>query len=147
MSTSWRFAGVLVGLAALSAGCDKSGTTPSAGPGKAGDEAYSKKLVGLWEGTEPAKDGGKDETMTVEFKADNSLKIEMGPFELTGTWKVVKEEGKTLTVDTEVTLAGFPDAKGKPDKKTFTVVFQDANTIVMSKAEGKPDERTLKRKS
>jgi hypothetical protein len=145
MSMSWRFAGVLLAVVLMSAGCNNSSTTGSAAPGKGGDESYAKKLVGVWEGKEDF--GDKSETVTVEFKADNTLKIAMGPFNVSGTWKLAKEEGKTLTLDTETTLEGFPDAKGKPDKKAFKIVFQDANTIVMSKMEGKPDEKTLKRKS
>jgi hypothetical protein len=147
MFRTWRLAGVFVGVALVSAGCDKSGST--SGPGKPDGETYGKKLVGVWEGTEEGAKGDKPETVTVEFKADNGLKIAMGPFELAGTWKVAKEEGKTVTIDTEVTLAGFPEAKEKPkaDRKTFNVVFEDADTIVMSHVGDKPDPKKLKRKS
>jgi hypothetical protein len=141
--------GVLLGLGLVFVvGCDKSGTT-SAGGGKGGDELYSKKLVGVWEGKEEGKGGDKDETITVEFKADGGFKVAMGPFDLVGTWKLVKEDGKTVTVDTEVTFPGFGDekAKGKSDKKTLSVVFEDANTVVMSKVGEKPDPLKLKRKS
>jgi hypothetical protein len=134
MSRMRCLAVVLLGFALGSAGCS---------------EAYGKKLVGVWEGTEEGAKGDKPETVTVEFKADNTLRIAMGPFELTGTWKVTKEEGKTVTIDTEVTFPGFPEMKDKPkaDQKTFNVVFEDANTIVMSQVGDKPDPKKLKRKS
>src|SRR5262245_36968476 len=145
MSMSSRVAGVLFGVALVAAGCDKSSTT---GP-KPADDTYAKKLVGGWEGTEEGPKGDKPETVTVEFKADHGLKIAMGPFELEGTWKTIKEEGKTVTVETEVTLAGMPELKDKPkaDKKSFNIVFEDANNIVMSKVGDQPDPKKLKRKS
>ncbi|HKB04323.1 MAG TPA: hypothetical protein VKD90_19015 [Gemmataceae bacterium] len=145
MSMSSRVAGVLFGVALVAAGCDKSSTT---GP-KPADDTYAKKLVGVWEGTEEGPKGDKPETVTVEFKADHGLKIAMGPFELEGTWKTIKEEGKTVTVETEVTLAGMPELKDKPkaDKKSFNIVFEDANNIVMSKVGDQPDPKKLKRKS
>src|SRR5262245_8880926 len=75
MSKSWRAAGVLLGVVFLAAGCEKSSTTP---PGKPGDETYGKRLVGVWEGSEEGPKDGKPETVTVEFKADNTMKIAMG---------------------------------------------------------------------
>jgi hypothetical protein len=144
MTKTWRFAATLLGVALLSAGCEKSATT---GPGKPGDETYAKKLVGVWEGSEDF--GGKSETVTIEFKADNTMKIAMGPIAMVGTWKVVKEEGKTVTIETEVTL-DIPELKGKdtpkPDKKTLTATFDDANNITMTQPD-KPDPKKLKRKS
>ena len=148
MSTTWRFAGVLFGVVFVAAGCDKSSTTPP--PGKPQDETYGKKLVGVWEGT--PEDAPKSLTITVEFKADNGFKMTMGAekdrFESTGTWKLVKEEGKTLTVETEATYP-FQDPKGpkKTEKKTLSVEFEDAETIVISSVEGKQDRLKLKRKS
>jgi hypothetical protein len=138
----------------VAAGCEKSGTsggsgtvyTPSSTSVKgAGDEAYSKKLVGVWEGKEDV--GGKDADVTVEFKADGSMKMAMGPFEMKGTWKVTKEEGKTVTLDTEMTIdLGDPKLPTKSDKKTLTAAFEDANTIVLQKVGEKPDPLKLKRK-
>jgi hypothetical protein len=140
MSTTWRMAGVLFVFAiASAAGCDKSSTTP---PGKPADETYAKKLIGVWEGTEEF--GGKTGPFTIDFKADNSVNIS-GVMQLVGTWKVLKEEGKTVTLEWDIYPPDLPDAKGK--KKTFSMEFQDPNTIAMSKLEGKPDTRTLKRKS
>lgn len=54
-----------------------------------------------------------------------------------------------MTVETEVTLAGMPELKDKPkaDKKSFNIVFEDANNIVMSKVGDQPDPKKLKRKS
>jgi hypothetical protein len=113
---------------------------------------YGKKLVGTWEGG--GDDGtplGKLSAMTVEFKADGGLKVAMGPIELTGTYKVVKEDGKVLTVDSEMSFAGFGEIKvegkdkEKTDKKTFTITFEDDDTITMNPTD-KPDPKKLKRK-
>src|SRR5262249_16394814 len=155
MSMTWRFAGMLLGVAILSAGCDKSSTT---GPGKPGDETYAKKLVGVWEGSPEGKDAAFG-PFTMEFKADNGFKFAMGPsgkdqLAMTGTWKLVKEEGKTVTVETETEnpfagIGGAKDAKGpaKTDKKTLSVAFEDANSIVVSKVGEKPEPIKFKRKS
>jgi hypothetical protein len=154
MSTGMRGSFIALGLAiTLTAGCDKSattasgGTTTTAAPGKPADASAGSKLVGVWESVEEAKKGEPDDKSTVEFKADGGLTITMGSgpmaFEMTGTWKMAKEEGKTVTIDTDVTLKGF---EGKSDKKVFKIVFEDANTITMSQAD-KPDSRKLKRKT
>lgn len=153
---SMRICAVMLGLCfVLATGCDKSGTTSGGGtntsgsaPSKVGggEDTYAKKLVGVWEGTEDL--GGKSETVTIEFKDGGGFRVAMGPLEMKGTWKLVKEEGKNVTVDTEVTLEGFGDAKApaKPDKKTILVAFEDADTVVMSKTGDKPDPKKLKRK-
>src|SRR4051812_34189678 len=121
MCKSWRVVGVLFAVAIAAAGCDKSGTTGA----KPADETYAKKLVGVWEGTPEGmgggKDGEKEVRIAVEFKADGSVKMAMGPFESAGTWKVTKEEGKTVTVDTETSDPLAEPGKGpaKSQKKTF----------------------------
>jgi hypothetical protein len=151
---SMRNCAIALGLGiALMIGCDnKSGSTSSgavsgsgAAPSKngGGDDGYGKKLVGVWEGKD------KEETMTVEFKADGGMKISMGPIELKGTYKVVKEDDKTVTFDAELAFEGFgdPKAPAKADKKTLTATFEDANTIVMQHVGDKPDPRKLKRKT
>ncbi|HJZ94150.1 MAG TPA: hypothetical protein VKE40_25020 [Gemmataceae bacterium] len=105
-------------------------------------ESYGKKLVGVWEGKPEGADAKKemlDLKITMEFKADGGLKIALGPFESTGTYKVTKEDGKTVTLDTEVTSA----ATNK--KETLTAVFEDADTVVISRAGDMPVK--LKRKS
>jgi hypothetical protein len=104
-------------------------------------EPYSKKLVGTWESTVELE-GGKSVVVTIEFKPDGGLRTGHGPLELTGTWKVVKEDGKTVTVETEVTGLGIGGEtprvdKSKADKQTLTVVFEDANTVVVTRADGK----------
>jgi len=140
MSMPWRFVGAWIGVAILSAGCDKS---PVTGPGKPANETYAKKLVGVWEGTD------KSETFTIEFKADGGFKVASGPAELVGTWTVVKEEGKTVTVDTVIGSVALGELKGpntKSDTKTVSIVFEDANTIVMSHLSVKQEPKTLKRK-
>lgn len=146
MCKSWRVVGVLVAAAVAAAGCDKSGTT---GP-KPADETYAKKLVGVWEGAEEDAKGPKGESMTMEFKADGGFKVSLGPADLiTGTWKVVKEEGKTVTVDTEAAFAGVGDLKGsgKAEKKTLTAVFEDANAVVISQGGDNPKPTKFKRKA
>jgi hypothetical protein len=145
MSKSWRVAGVLLGIVFLSTGCEKSSTTPPAG--KPGDETYAKKLVGVWEGTEEGPKGDKPETATIEFKADNTMKIAAGPFEMKGTWKVVKEEGKTVTIDTEMSSPFDEPGKGPAKTKamSFSIVFDDANNITMTPTY-KNDPKKLKRK-
>jgi hypothetical protein len=144
MSMPWRFVGALIGVAIVSAGCDKS---PVTGPGKPADETYAKKLVGVWEGTEVKDD--KSETFTIEFKADGGFKVASGPAELAGTWTVVKEEGRTVTVDTVIGSVGLGELKGpntKSDTKTVSILFEDANTIVMTHLSVKQQPKTLKRK-
>ena len=158
MFRSLRFNAVLLSSAIVfAAGCEKSSTTGSGGGGSGGtppragktDDGAGKKLVGTWEGTDesmPDKDG-KPVTVTFEFKADGKMAINMGPFDLTGTYKVTKEDGKTLTVDTEMSL---PDLGGKgagnSDKKVFTITFENDNTIVMTPTD-KKDPKTFKRKA
>ena len=152
---SIRMLAVALGLSiCLMAGCDKSGTTgtgsgtgvgtSSPAPSKGGDSSYAKKLIGVWEGTEEF-DKGKVETVTLEFKGDGGLSMVMGPFKIKGTYKVTKEDGKTVMMDMETT---FDDPMAPPDKdkKAMKVVFTDDNTIVMSKTEGKAEEKTFKRK-
>jgi hypothetical protein len=134
----------LAALGLLATGCDKGSTSASGTPGKSESETYGKKLAGVWEATEEVK-GEKPETVTMEFKADGGFKATMGPFDMTGNWKLLKEEGKTVTVETEVSLKGFGD--GKTDKKSFSIVFEDANTITMSRIGDRPDPKKLKRKS
>jgi hypothetical protein len=154
MSTAMRATCLALCLAAaLMAGCDKSATTASGGgtttgaPGKPADSGAGKQLVGVWESVEEAKKAEKgepDDKATVEFKADGGLKIAMGPFEMTGTWKLAKDEGKTLTIDTDVVMKGF--GEGKSDKKSFKIVFDDPNTMTMTPTD-KPDAKKFKRKT
>ena len=152
MVSAMRGGFIALGLAAaLTTGCDKSATTGAAtstttsagAPGKPADSGAGNKLVGIWESTEEAKKGEPDEKATAEFKADGGLSIVLGPFEMVGTWKQAKEEGNTLTIDTEVTIKDLPG--GKSDKKTFKIVFDDANTMTMTPTD-KPDPKKFKRK-
>jgi hypothetical protein len=113
-------------------------------------DSYGKKLVGVWEGKPEGADAPKglpDLKITMEFKADGGLKMAIGPFETTGTYKVTKEDGKTVTLDTEVTSAALGESKGTGTnkKETLTAVFEDADTVVISKAGDMPIK--LKRKS
>ncbi len=156
MSKLWRTNLVAFGLCVLAfaSGCDKKASSGAAVPGgptappKADAALYSKKLIGTWEGTVDVGEG-KTGQITTEFKGDGSFKSAMGPFEMKGTWKLVKEEGKAVTVSTEAAIVGIgdPSALPKMNKLTFQVVFEDANTVVMSEVGGKPDPIKLKRKS
>ncbi len=135
----------------LMAGCDKAGTTGAAGGGanKSAD-SYAKKLVGTWEGTDSdMKDkDGKAAVVTVVFAADGKMTTAVGPFDLRGTYKVTKEDGKTLTLDTEQTF-DTPGFKGKDDNKPksvgMTVTFDGDDAITMSPTD-KNDPKRLKRK-
>jgi hypothetical protein len=145
------------------AGCGKK-SSPTTGGDNPGPSASAAKLVGTWE-SEPeqaevnGKKVGKPMSMTVEFKANGELKLDVF-FELTGTWKVVKEEGNTLTIDTEV---GMPDFKFesktekgktvekteegvKKERKTFTITFDGPDVITMTDVDDKPQPMKLKRK-
>ena len=85
---------------------------------------------------------GKPATITVVFKADGKLAITMGPFDLIGTWKLTKEDGKALTIDTEMTLPDFGGkGENKSDKKVFSITFENDNTIVMTPTEKKTRRR------
>lgn len=139
---------------AIASGCDKKGSTVAPVPGgpsvppKADDALYSKKLIGTWEGSEDLG-GGKTVKLTAEFKGDGSFKFLMGSDEMKGTWKLVKEEGKTVTVSTDITIDGIGDPKAprKLDKMTVKAVFEDDNTVVISKEGKEPDPIKFKRKS
>jgi hypothetical protein len=134
--------GFLVGLAlAAVMGCDGKSSSPAAPGAKA--DGYGAKIVGTWEG----KDGDKKEDeVTVEFKADGALKFVMGPFDMAGTYKVAKEDGKTVTLETEMASPFAKDKeKAETQKKTFTVTFDDADTMTMTPTD-KPDPKKFKRK-
>ena len=114
---------------------------------------YGKKLVGTWEPA--AGTAEKDNPFgspTIEFKADGGFRIAVGSeIEMTGTYKVVKEDGKVVTVEAEMTGGKFggmkidPKEKKDDSKKTFTVTFEDDDNITMSNPDkGSPDK--LKRK-
>jgi hypothetical protein len=115
-----------------------------AAPTKDSPDSNAKKMVGVWEGTEDF--GGKTETITLEFKKDGVMTINLGPFKLTGTYKVTKEDGKAVHIDSELTIEGFGDDKSKVDKKSLKVEFDDADNITVSKAGDKPDPKKFKRK-
>jgi hypothetical protein len=114
---------------------------------------YGKKLVGTWEASAPSGENNpfaKLGSMTVEYKADGGLRIAMGPIEMTGTYKVVKEDGKVVTVEAEMTGGKMGDLKMDPkdkgeSKQTFTVTFEDDDTITMDPKD-KPEPMKLKRK-
>ena len=150
MAMKLRFTALMLGAAVLfAAGCDKSSSTGT-GAGSGGQGGTKSKLVGTWEGSDDDMKGkdGKPATVTVEFKADGSITVAMGPIDMKGTWKMTKEEGKTMTIDTEMTMPGFEDPKApsKPKHTVFTITFEDANTIEMTPTD-KKDPKKLKRKS
>lgn len=116
-----------------------STATISGAPTKPSGDGYSKKLVGVWEGKENL--GDKEFKVTIEFTTDGSLKVQMDELAMKGTYKVVKEEGKTVTIDTEMAFEGAP-----AQKKKMTAIFEDADNITMSPTD-MPDPKKLKRKS
>jgi len=133
--------GALVMLPLAFAG-DSTAATIKPEKGK-GDE-YSKKLIGVWEGTDMR--GNKLESYTIEFKAGGDLKFELpGGHELVGTWNRTKENGKTVTVDVELS----PDASngmGAGHKVTFLVAFENANEVAISAVGDNSDPKKLKRR-
>jgi hypothetical protein len=151
---------VAVAVAAVlaGAGCDKKASPTSGG------QTSGAKLVGTWE-TEPeqaevnGKKVGKPMSMTAEFKENGELKLDV-IFELKGTWKAVKEEGNTLTIDTEVEMPDFKfeattkDGKTveksqestKKERKTFTITFDGPDAMTMADTGDKPLPMKFKRK-
>jgi hypothetical protein len=113
-------------------------------PEKGKGAAYAEKLVGTWVSAIDEQDGEARFDRTVEFAADGGLKMSDGPADLSGRWTIVKEEGKTLTVEFAVWLGEVRDRL--PNKKTFLITFEDRDTIVMSMVGDRPNTRTLKRK-
>ncbi|HVK07885.1 MAG TPA: hypothetical protein VM597_03810 [Gemmataceae bacterium] len=145
MSVQARCGVFVVALAlASAAGCDNKSSSAAGGGDKKGDagkaDGYAAKLVGTWlEADAPADK--KDDAARVEFKADAGMKIEMGPFEMAGTYKVTKDDGKTVTFEA---LLDHPFEKGKKDTKTFTATFDDADTMTMTPTD-KSDPKKFKR--
>jgi hypothetical protein len=111
---------------------------------KGKDVTYAEKLVGTWVSADDDHDGKVRFDKIVEFSADGGLNMTDGPADVSGTWKAVKEEGKTLTIESAIWLFGFGDRL--PNKKTFLITFEDRDTIVMSMAGDRPNTRKLKRK-
>ena len=154
----------LVAVAAVlaCAGCGKK-TSPSTSDGQASG-SLGAKLVGTWQ-TEPeqvevnGKKVGEPILATAEFKQNGELKLDL-LFELTGTWKAVKEEGNTLTIDTEVEVPDFKfeattkdgktvqksEESKKKERKTFTITFDGPDAMTMTEVGGKPDPMKFKRK-
>jgi hypothetical protein len=155
MFRSFRFSALFLSSAVLFAtGCDKSGTTLAAKSSSTGSGGQAtpadepgKKLVGTWEATEDdVYDKNGPSRTTVEFKADGKMSFKMGPVEMNGSWKVAKEEGKVLTLDTEMMMPGLGGkGENKSDKKAIIITFENDNTIVMTTTE-KKDPMMLKRK-
>jgi hypothetical protein len=154
---------VAVAAVLAGAGCGKK-ASPSSGADNPAASAGAAKLVGVWE-SEPeqaevnGKKVGKPISMTVEFKEGGALRADI-LIEMSGTWKVVKEEGNTLTVDTEVDMPDFQfeskTEKGKTvektkegvkkEKKTFKITFDGPDAITMTDVDDKPQPLKLKRK-
>ena len=149
MTFAFRLGFLLFGaVVALALGftADSTAAPIKAEKGK-GDE-YSKKLIGVWEATEVNKKPPQPDNFTVEFKAGGELKIELTGFgfELVGTWKRIKEEGKNVTIDAELSVVGA--GKGNVPSKTVTllIAFENADEAVISVVGDKPEPKLLKRK-
>ena len=138
MSVRSRCGVLVVGLALVAAGCDAKSSSSGGGAG----QPYGKKLVGRWEGSLDEK-GEKPMPVTAEYNADNTFKGVFGPFAMSGTWKLVKEDGKTVTIETEAAPDEMKDMK---QKTTLKLVFEDDDTLVMSKDGDRPDPVKMKRK-
>jgi hypothetical protein len=156
---------VAIAVAAVlaGAGCGKKSSPTTSGEQSSGGPSGAK-LVGTWE-SEPeqievnGKKVGDPKSMSVEFKKNGELKLDVF-FELTGTWKVVKEEGNTLTIDTEVEMPDFKfeattkdgktveksDKSTKKERKTFTITFDGPDAMTMTDAAEKPRPMKFKRK-
>ena len=107
-------------------------------------------LAGLWEGA-VAQENGIVQLHSVTFGIDGSFVGSItyqggamaGPIERSGTWKVVKDEGRVLTVEVEFPIrllkGQVPD---KTIKTTYTVTFEDMDAIEFSLA--RPDAQPLR---
>ena len=109
-----------------------------------GDE-NSQKLIGVWEGAEVRNN--EQVSYTIEFKAGGGLKFVLaGGHELVGTWNRIKEDGKTVTIDAEVSEPDNGNGISGVHKVTFLVAFENANEVAISAAGDKADPKKLKRK-
>jgi hypothetical protein len=143
MSPTAKILAVGLALVAL-VGCRDTKTTfavtvaTSGAAAKPSADFYSKKLVGVWEGTAP-KD--PDRKVTLEFKADATLTFTIGGMLVPGTYRIMKEEGKVVTLVTELKYADE-----KESKTTMKATFDDADSMTMTPVD-KNDPVRLKRKS
>ena len=108
-----------------------------------GDE-YSQKLIGVWEGADVRNN--QQVSFGIEFKAGGGLKFVLaGGHELVGTWNRTKEDGKTVTVDVE--LSHDPgNGDGAGHKVTFLFAFENANEVMISAVGDQSDPKKMKRK-
>jgi len=144
MSFAWRLGSGVVGALALGFTADL--TAAPIKPEKDKGDEYSKKLVGVWEATEVNKKGGQPDTFTIEFKAGGELKMTVLGFELVGTWKRIKEEGKTVTIDAELSMTDAGKKTSPSKTVTLSVVFENGDEAVISVVGDKPEPKILKRK-
>jgi hypothetical protein len=123
---------------------DDSTAAPIKPEKEKGDE-YSNKLIGVWEGMEVRNN--EQVSFTIEFKAGGGLKFELpGGHELVGTWNRTKEEGKTVTIDAEVSLPEDGNGISGVHKVTFLVAFENAHEVAISAVGDKSDPKKLKRR-
>jgi hypothetical protein len=146
MTFTWRLGSTAFGaLVVFSLAFMGDSTAAPIKPEKGKGDEYSEKLIGVWEGTDVRNN--QQVSYTIEFKAGGGLKFELpGGHELEGTWNRTKEDGKTVTVDAEVSWADDGNTKGGNHKVTFLVAFENANEVMISAVGDKSDPKKLKRK-
>jgi hypothetical protein len=143
MIFAWRLGSILFGaVVALALGITADSTAAPIKPEKEKGDEYSKKLVGVWEATEVNKKPPQPDNFTMEIKAGGELKITVMQFELVGTWKRIKEEGKNVTIDADLSVVGV----GKGKTVTLLIAFENADEAVISVVGDKPEPKILKRK-
>ena len=168
-----RFTGcnLIFGCVALlvSVGCDRNKATTSNEPATSNPAANSSaRLHGVWEATErptvtingkTVEGEGDPITVRFEFRADGTLSADLF-FPMTGTWKVAKTEGDTLTLDVEMNVpsGGFEsktengktttksEMAVKKEKDTLTVSFEPDDQITIRSAKDAGNPLKLKRK-
>lgn len=143
------------------AGCGDSNKTKAIDP-------QAAKLVGVWEGlaTPTAMEGGKKVevgnpvTLKFEFRGDGTMMMDMLFAPASGTWQLVKTDGKKLTVLTVMNVPSgsisektengktvrTEEFKTHKEEDTFTVVFETDDRIEMSRLEDPGEVMTLQRR-
>jgi hypothetical protein len=151
-------------------GAGAGAAPPGGGAASADLDRQSKRLVGVWTGKPPGEPPPKDPNAKVEtpedmeisidFKDDGTLSMNMMFVEMAGTWKVTGAEGDKLTVNTVMEMPSFdvtmeseegekvaekPEVKVEKEEKDFTIVFETDDRITMAPTDEPDDMVTLTR--
>jgi hypothetical protein len=141
---------VLAGIMAIPSACTSPTTGDESDRQAMRPEKGPDALPGIWEGR-VAQDNGIVQLHTVTFGSDGSFKGSLtynggamaGPIERSGMWKVVKDEGNTLTVEVEFPVLMLKEQiPDKTIKTTYVVTFEGGNTILFSL--DRPDAEPLR---